>query len=170
MKHLSESDFQDYLDANISERKTEITSHLEACKICRNKLKHYEMLYKGLKADQIPSLSADFSKSVIEKIQIESVAEERQPIWVLILSIAGAALGLGVAGYFLNFARILGSIRIEGIKEYISEQLYASIGRPIEALNIDMTFVIITGLILIIVGAIDYMIRRGKHRPISFLV
>ena len=70
VKHLDDQQIQMYLDNTLHENKVEFDTHLYTCEDCRQKLAEYREVYQVLEEDLYPSLSANFSKNVMEKLQI----------------------------------------------------------------------------------------------------
>lgn len=173
MRHLSENEIQQYMDGTISSEKQAFITHLDSCQLCQSRVKQYQLLYGQLAADEPGQLSPDFSKSVMTKIMAESVestVNNRRSVWSLALSFTGIVLSLMTILYFVNMTAFLESIKIPGIQEYFNRILISKIEKLTGFLDVDISMIIYAGLTLIIIAAVDYIIRHSKRRPISFLV
>jgi len=170
VKHLSENEIQEYLDNTVSTGKQEIITHLDSCQLCRNRVKEYETLFFQLKKAEPAELSPDFAAKMMAKIKAEVPAPSPRPVWSIILSFAGAILGLVTIFYFINITPLLESIKTSRLQEYINQILLSKIEKITGFFDVDITVIIYTGLTLIIIAAIDYIIRHSKRRPISFMV
>jgi len=71
VKHLDDQQIQMYLDNTLHENKAEFDAHLYSCEGCRQKLAEYREIYQVLEDDPYPSFSANFSKNVMDKLQIK---------------------------------------------------------------------------------------------------
>ncbi len=71
VKHPDDQQIQMYLDNTLPENKEEFDAHLYSCEDCRQKLAEYREVYQALEEDPYPLLSANFSKNVMDKLQIK---------------------------------------------------------------------------------------------------
>ena len=71
VKHLDDQQIQMYLDNTLPENKAEFDAHLYSCEDCRKKLAEYKEVYQVLEDDLYPSLSANFIKNVMDKLQVK---------------------------------------------------------------------------------------------------
>ncbi len=170
MKHLSENEIQEYLDNTDFTGKQEIITHLDGCQLCRNRVKEYETLFFQLEKAEPGELSPDFAAKVMSKIKAEAPARSPRPVWSIALSIAGVILGLVSIGYFVNLAPLLESVKLSGLLQYFDRVLFTRLSAIAGALNMELSTIIYVGLTLIIIAAIDVIIRHSRRRPISFLV
>ncbi len=170
MKHLSENEIQEYLDNSVSAGKQEIITHLDSCQLCQNRVKEYETLFFQLKKAEPAELSPDFTAKVMSKIEAEAPARDPRSVWSIALSIAGVILGLISIGYFINLKPLLETVHLSGVQQYFDHILFSKFSAIAGALNMELSTIIYVGLTLIIIAAIDVIIRHNKRRPISFLV
>ncbi len=170
MKHLSENEIQEYLDNTISTGKQEMITHLDSCRLCRNRVKEYKALFLQLKKAEPSGLSADFASKVMTKIRAESPTPGHRSVWSLILSITGAIVGLISIGYFGNLKLLLEAFKLLDVRQYLDHVFFDELSAIAGSLNIDLGTILYVGLILIIIAAIDLIIRHNRRRPISFLI
>ena len=71
VKHLDDQQIQMYLDNTLHGNTAEVNIHLESCEDCRQKIAEYRAIYQVLEKDPYPALSANFSKNVIDKLQVK---------------------------------------------------------------------------------------------------
>jgi hypothetical protein len=170
MKHLSENEIQEYLDNTISTGKQEIITHLDSCQLCRNRVNEYEALFLQLKKAEPGGLPADFASSVMTRIEAEAPAPGRRSVWSLILPITGVIVGLISIGYFGNLKLLLEAIKLLDARQYFDRVFFDELSAIAGSLNIDLGTILYVGLMLIIIAAIDIIIRHNRRRPISFLI
>jgi hypothetical protein len=170
MKHLSENEIQEYLDNSDSAGRQKIITHLDGCQLCQNRVKEYESLFFHLKKAEPDELSADFTAKVMSKIETEAPAHEPRSAWAMVLSIAGVILGLVSIGYFVNLKPLFETVHLSGIQQYFDTVLFSKLIAIAGALNMELSTIIYAGLTLIIIAAIDVIIRHNRRRPISFLI
>lgn len=71
VKHLDDQQIQMYLDNTLHENQAEFDAHLYSCEDCRQKIAEYREIYQVVKEDPYPPLSANFSKNVMDKLQVK---------------------------------------------------------------------------------------------------
>jgi len=170
VKHLTEDQIQEYLDNSITTGKQEIAAHLDSCQMCQNRVKEYKALFLQLKAAEPEMLSADFTSKVMVNIEAEVPPVESSSVWAIVFSVLGAILGLVSIGYFVNFKPLLEMFKISDAEQYFNRILFDELNGIAGYLNIDIGTVLYVGLALIIIAAIDYIIRHHGRRPVSFLM
>ena len=169
--HLTDAEMQDYLDGNLSQKQVAIfMKHLKTCNSCQNELHEYKNLYTELKSDAEIQLSANFSKSVISKIQQESPTISYARFRDILLSIIGLIIAVGITLYFVDlkpltksFSNIINPLVDSAIVIFTNVQNYMSI------LNIDINLFVVAGLILLVIIAIDHILYRHKDKLFSLL-
>jgi len=170
VKHLNDREIQDYLDGNITDERSDIIAHLGTCELCLKRLGEYEALSEGLKADFTPVLSDSFAKSVIARIQSESKLASRLSVRSVLIPLLGALCGLGALILSIYFTPFLNSFKIGKLGRHLVEMIIAGTEKLAGSLDIDLTVIVSVGLILLSVGIVDFIIRRYKHKQITFLV
>lgn len=170
MKHLSENEIQEYLDNTISTGKQEMITHLDSCQLCRNRVKDYETLFLQLKKAEPDALSFDFVSKVMTKIEAESTITSPRPIWSIVFSVLGAILGLVSIGYFINFKPLLEAVNLSDVQQYLNLVFFHEMRDIAGLFNVDLGTIIYVGLTLLVIAAIDVIIRHNRRRPISFLI
>ena len=68
IRHLTDTEFQDYLDKDFHGNNIYSHNHLNECKLCRQELHQYRLLYSGLKEDNGYNLNPGFSETVLTRI------------------------------------------------------------------------------------------------------
>jgi len=176
VKHLTDIEIQDYLDDSISAQIKKNNDHLENCEICRNRLEQYRILYGELKADSVPELSPNFVSAVMTEIKAlgsaEPVRETSRRTFRIpssVFAILGSIAAVIAIIYFVDFKPLLNSLRITGLYDYINGVLLSRLGETAGLSNFDFTLAGMTILTLIIIGAIDLIIRHYRHRTALFM-
>lgn len=170
MMHLSDTEIQDYVDGNITDEQSEIIAHLGTCQLCMKKLRQYEVLSESLKTDFTPALSSNFADSVVTRIQTESEAVSRRSVRSVLIPLLGALGGLGALIMSVYLTPFLDSFAIDKLGGHVEKILLSVAEKLAGSINVDATMIVSVGLILLFVGIVDFMIRRHKHRHITFLV
>ena len=104
-KCVTTREIQDYLDGLLSPTKTvEFEEHLEECRVCRIRLREFEVLFKGLEPTEIPELPQNFVNDTMQFVKQESKkAYKRKIISVSIAAIAAIIMLIFLPmGSFLN--------------------------------------------------------------------
>ena len=176
IEHLNDSVLQDYLDGNLSNKESEIKTHLDSCPLCSARLKQYQLLYSELEVDTVPALSPDFSKAVMSKIaqvDLEALAVEdnKRPVAVptLIYAIIGAIVAIVTTIYFVNLEPLTRAFRITAVSDYFNRVIVSKVSLATADLGFDFSLVLMVIATLIVIGGIDYIVRHYKHRTASFL-
>ena len=171
LKHLTDKEIQDYLDGNLSQEKNLIVKqHLDFCESCQSEFNEYKNLYAGLKNDADVSLSPNFSKSVISKIQQEAPTTFNIRFRDILLSIMGLLFAVGTTLYYVDFKPVMKSLN-KSLKQPIdnSTAIFSSLKQALETLNVDFNLIVFAGLILLIIIAVDHFLYRNKDKLFSFL-
>lgn len=105
VRHLTDIEFQNYIDKNNSNNNRFIDDHLNRCQECRQELKAYRLLYNSLKQDTGYNLKPGFSDAVITRI-VAAQTEKPQSIFDRVLLLAGLLIAIFTAGFFLDFNKI----------------------------------------------------------------
>jgi len=114
-KHLTDEDFQDYLDGNLKGKTEAFEGHLVWCEICRGNLMAYRNLYSGLGQECEVNLSSDFADSVIAKLAAEPVLKP----WFNFLHIFLAAVGIIAVIGFTQHYYDWGSLGVQMVDSFI---------------------------------------------------
>jgi hypothetical protein len=70
--HLTERDFQRYLDQQVTKReKQQLDQHLATCRTCQQELSLYREIYHALQVEPDFKLSVDFNRKVISRLDLE---------------------------------------------------------------------------------------------------
>ncbi|MFH2050704.1 MAG: hypothetical protein ABIJ12_14815 [bacterium] len=105
VRHLTDMEFQSYLDKNKPSNNRFIDDHLKRCKECRQELKAYRLLYNSLKRDTGYNLNPGFSDAVITRL-VAAQTEKPQSILDKVLIFAGILIAIAAGGFFLDINKI----------------------------------------------------------------
>jgi hypothetical protein len=108
LNHLSDEQIQEYLDNSNPAGRAEIENHLQQCRSCSHRLQIYQNIYRQLRRDMIPDLSANFAGSVLAKIKTSRDKKTNfwENIFIIVLLLAGAMVG----SYLLDPIPLLKSV------------------------------------------------------------
>lgn len=165
MKHLSDSDFQDYLDGNCPPGDTFIRKHLKTCEECKRRLEKYSILYAGLKDDRAWSLPDSFADTVIAELPDKTAplkAVYRFLNSEVFLIFAGIAAALGAALYYIDFQEYLQFFYNVFKLEFDFTPLLEEFTNVVTLLNPPgLPFLLSGGLVLLIIYVLDqFIIQR----------
>jgi hypothetical protein len=170
VRHLSEDQIQEYLDNTIVSGKQDIITHLDSCPICRSRVKEYETLFLQIKETEPEFLPADFASKVMTAIETESSGIGQRSTWSVIFVILGTLVGLITIGYFVNLRPLADLFNVSDVRQYCSVILFDGIKDITGLFNVDIGTILYVGLTLIVIAAIDIIIRHNRRRPVSFLI
>jgi len=105
VRHMTDNDFQVYLERDNTAEYTPFDTHLNDCKKCRHELKQYRLLYDGLKQDKGYNLNPGFSDAVMTRILINQEVQQRSSIDKL-MYFTGILIALAAGGFFLDLNKI----------------------------------------------------------------
>ncbi len=110
MKHLTDSQIQDYLDGNLTaEQEKQLQHHAGRCIYCRRELETYKELYLELRRQPAFSISPSLADHIIEKIQSPEKPTSSRGFWDFFILVMGILSSLGVLFYFISFDAFLKS-------------------------------------------------------------
>jgi hypothetical protein len=170
VNHLSENQIQEYLDNTLVSGKQDIITHLDNCPLCRNRVQEYEALFLQIKEAEPEFLPADFASKVMTAIETESSVTGQRSIWSVIFAILGTIVGLITMGYFINLRPLADLFNLSDVRQYCSVILFDGIKDITGLFNVDIGTILYVGLTLIVIAAIDVIIRHNRRRPVSFLI
>jgi len=165
MKHLSDSDFQDYLDGNCPKGDSFIRKHLETCEMCKHRFEQYSILYSGLKDDIAWSLPDTFADNLIAELPDKTAplkAVYRFLNSEVFLIFAGIAAALGAALYYIDFQVYLQSFYNAFRLWFDFTPLFEEFTNVVTLLNQPgLSFLLSGGLVLLIIYVLDqFIIQR----------
>ncbi len=176
IEHLTDSILQDYLDKNLGDKESEISSHLDSCPICSARLEQYKLLYAELEVDSIPELSPDFSKAVMSKIvqvdtEVSAVEVNNKPFAIPtpVYALIGFIAAVASLIYFVNLEPLLRAFRVTAVSEYFNRVIISKVSSLTNDLGFDFSLVLMVIATLVVIGGIDYIVRNYKHRTASFM-
>ena len=164
MKHISDQDFQDYLDGNRPPNDSFIQKHLETCETCRRQLEQYEVIYASLSSNIEWSLPDSFADTVVARLSTKH--ESRFALYRFLSSdvfliFTGVVLSLGAVLYFMNYQVFLKPLRSVFSWKTGLIPVFEKLQSAGELFGPDgFTYLLSGGLILLIVGMIDRLILQ----------
>jgi len=170
LRHLTDEEIQNYLDGNLSPENKFAQRHLKRCKLCQKTLKEYKSLYLELKDEKGFRLSRGFASSVISKLPKEPVARSQSKYAEILLVIVGIVAAGFTTLHFVDvkpLVRMITQILLPQF-EFISAS-FGSIANLLEGLNINSSLLVFSGLTLLIIRVLDYIILHLRRTPISNL-
>lgn len=170
MNHLADDEIQEYLDGRLPDRAADMEMHLRGCKLCREKVKQYELLYSSLQTDRIPALQTDFAVKVAAAAGRQLALERRSRLRIILASVAGIICLLASSVYFLNIPRLFDVFRRLSLDSYLDLAFVSKYKELVASSGVNVSLVLFVLLAIIAVWVIDYMVRRHSRRPVSFLV
>jgi hypothetical protein len=105
VRHMTDNDFQAYLERDNTAEYTPFDTHLNDCKKCRHELKQYRLLYDGLKQDIGYNLNPGFSDALMTRLIINQEVQQRNH-FDKFMYLTGMLVALLVGGYFLDLNKI----------------------------------------------------------------
>lgn len=165
MKHMSDSDFQDYLDGNYPPNDTFIRKHLKTCEACKHRLEQYSILYSGLKDDMAWSLPDNFADNLIAELPDRTALLKTVYRFLnseVFLTFAGIAAALGAALYYIDFQAYLQFFYNVFKLEFDFTPLLEEFTNIITLLNPHgLSLLLSCVFVLLIIGALDrFIIQR----------
>jgi hypothetical protein len=160
VNHPDDQQIQMYLDHNLQSDKSDIESHISICEDCRQKVHQYKEVYQVLQQDPYPQLSSNFSRNIMDKLQIKN------SFWVSYYEylLSGLAIFVAVVALIIWFKPwdVLQSIftALENQTSVFFTSLSPVFGGKIH---------LILGicLILVIIEIIDYKLLRPRFRHMN---
>ena len=153
--HLTEEQFQDYLDNLDNFDKIDSEEHLRICDSCQKNLAIYQELYTALKTDPFPSLSENFSSQIVS-----AISDPQESKWQLFesgITIAFFLFGIAASLYFVNPLPFLSNV-VKNILNSLGE--YAVKFFP--DFNGSMSIFIVAIIIFLLVEILDKKIIRSR--------
>jgi hypothetical protein len=164
LRHLTDKDFQDYLDGNRTQDTQFIEMHLYACTDCQTTFKEYQKLYAGLNEDKGFELSSNFAASVMSKIPVEPAGEHRFHYGDFFLMILGFLIAVGAALYFTDSKSLLAAItqiRLPELK--IDLAFITSVKSFFVALLNNLNLPVFAGLIISLFAVLDHFVLKPRY-------
>jgi len=168
MNHLSDKDFQEYIEGDNSHKNFSFRAHIESCEMCRTNFQLYHFLYEGLSEDITWSLPEHFPDSVMEKLPPQRAGWYRFVLADSFLIIAGIAAAFCAALYFVDFHnlfRLFSGLFPTGI----DFDKYVVIFRQLCSLLPDggAEYAVFGGMIAAFIGLIDRIFLQHRFNKLS---
>ena len=160
VNHLDDQQVQLYLDQTLDEERSNFESHLNSCQECRQKLAEYREIYGILNEDTVPQLSPDFSRSVLDRLQIKSTFWSLYNDYLL----SGLAIIIAITGLMIWFSPWN---LIKGMFASFVNQMSVFITSLSPVLGGKIHLILGICLILIVIEIIDYKLLRPRLRHIN---
>lgn len=168
IRHLTDEEIQEYLDGSLSPENESVQRHLKTCGLCQETLQGYKSLYLGLEDDRGFRLSRSFAKSVISKVPKEVVAKPRFRYAEALVVLLGIVLAGFTGLYLVDIRPLAQKIAYPALPLL---DLILTLGGSIPAflsdLNLNSSLLVLAGLTLLIIGALDYVISYTRQKLIS---
>jgi predicted anti-sigma-YlaC factor YlaD len=160
VNHPDDQQIQMYLDHNLQTDKSDIESHISTCEDCRQKLNEYKEVYQVLQNDPYPQLSSNFSRNIMEKLQIKNT------FWALYNEylLSGLAIFIAIVAMMIWF-KPWGVIK--SIFTTLGSQISVFITSLSPILGGKIHLILGICLILVIIEIIDYKILRPRFRHMN---
>nr|MBN2277860.1 hypothetical protein [candidate division Zixibacteria bacterium] len=170
MMHLNDIDIQEYLDGHAGSRTAGIENHLKECTRCREELEQYKTLVSDLQIDMIASLPADFAASTAAAIGEMKKAKARSRPWSWILGSTGILGALATVIFLVDFGAIFEALIKSLTPEKANIAFLGELRALLESSGLNPIWVIWLGIILIIVSALDYIIRNSGRKTTTMII
>ncbi|KPK88651.1 hypothetical protein AMJ80_10810 [bacterium SM23_31] len=168
MKHLLDSDFQDYLDGNCPPNDNFIRKHLKTCEMCRRRLEQYNILYAGLNKEIAWVLPDSFADNLIAELPDRTAPLKAVYKFLsseVFLTFAGIAAALGAVLYYIDFQVFMQFFYDIFKLEFDFTPLREEFTNIITLLNLPgLSFLLSGVLVLLIIGALDRFIIQNLIR------
>lgn len=169
LRHLTDEEIQQYLDGSLTKGQTRLHNHFETCKFCQKKLQQYKSLYMGLSKEVNFVLSANFTETVVARLQVDAKRTSHVRLWNIVFAALVMIAGTAVTFYFIDFEFLSDSIsKIFVVVDYLNLVIFPPIKNYLSRLNIDFGILVLSGLVLIIISAIDHFLFRTKFKYLPF--
>lgn len=163
MEHVKDFEFQEYLENSDYPENMQLRDHLKVCDSCKYEFEQYRQLYKSLKVEPEWSLPDDFADTVVSAIPSRVQTKFGFLFTDAFMYIACMAVLLGTGLYYLNL-KILSS----QVYNYIAVNLtlrpvlefFSGLGASLQPGM--ASYILTTGLVLIIIGIFDKFIMQRK--------
>ncbi len=160
MNHLTDMQIQMFADGIAVD--PEMTGHLEACELCRSHVSAYQQLMAELKKDEGFTLSPNFSRMVITKLEEKAETATQWKEW-LIMALSGAAAV--VAAIYFTGTSATGDAVTETVKELFQtrESVVSSFRDFKNWFDGGLSYLIYGGFLLLIFDYLDRKFIRSKR-------
>ncbi|MBD3234233.1 MAG: hypothetical protein GF315_10975 [candidate division Zixibacteria bacterium] len=163
--HLTDEEFQLYLDKQHEIDTERIRVHIDECEYCRNQLTQYKNLYAQLGKDPDYSLSDISIDSVMEKIGSSNLSKYRQIGPELLVSIFSVFASIACALYFLDIRSVIpGLIRLHKSQTELLRNSFDFVGNLIKGVNLEINSLAMAAIILSIIMLFDLLLSEKISR------
>lgn len=111
--HLTDDEFQSYLDGTPDTDIRDIERHLRECPACRNGIARYRELYRALSIDPVPHEQEMLAPQVLRRIESmrERKVRHRENFAVTLISAVGLGICIYLSHFFAFFLPLLEEVR-----------------------------------------------------------
>lgn len=159
MRHLSDTEIQEYLDGSRA-GDARVESHLKSCPACREHYRYYQRLFGELEQDVPFELSATFGHRVVSKIETSRAKDVKTRLVTVASTLVGAAVGIGAVLYFVGWETLILTVR--GMGQYFDFPWLAWLRSALADANLHAPLLGLGLLALLIVWLIDQWVFRSK--------
>ncbi|KPL00578.1 MAG: hypothetical protein AMJ90_08085 [candidate division Zixibacteria bacterium SM23_73_2] len=168
LRHLTDEQIQDFLDGNLSLTNKSAQKHLETCELCQEALEEYKKLHLELKKEPGFKLPKRFAADVISKLPQAPKLKSHKNYAEILLVILGILAGLSAILYFINWDPIVKTITYIPLLQFeFLFDLWISAGTILTNLKINIDLLLLSGLTLLVISILDYMVSHYRYRSIS---
>ncbi|MDH4223043.1 MAG: hypothetical protein OEV55_05820 [candidate division Zixibacteria bacterium] len=168
-KHLTDEEFQDYLDERHPAESGYMEEHLRTCQLCRNNLREYKSLYAELKAERGFELSPNFAESVMSRLPDVEIPVSQTRYATIIMSAFSILVVISIAIYLLNWKWFIQTISVIPSPFFKAILVFGnSIAGFFAHLNVGINLLLMSFVILLVISLLDYLLFSKKRKLISF--
>ncbi|OQX95369.1 hypothetical protein B6I21_05775 [candidate division KSB1 bacterium 4572_119] len=163
LDHLTDEQFQLYLDGLPTEGISDIEEHLKTCEECRSQLSAYKLVYKELNIEPESALLPGFENAIISRIRKK--AEQKQFIRNLLTQAAMIILGSTLPLYFLLTGKISDDLNHIFVNNWFgTKHLWENVFGFIRGMNVSTELVVSALIILVVFSLIERILPFSGHR------
>ncbi len=169
MKHLTDEEFQSYLDGTPGCPRAEIERHLAECPQCNLGLEQYRIVYSALADDSGFELSPGFTRNMVDRLELAARPEQRTHLavgWV-----AAVAVMLAAIYYFWSSFAVFGRFSLNYAVQFAEwTDRFTALNHWLREIGIRVDLILVSLAILALFGAIDQLLRhlRRSRAMLSF--
>ncbi|UCD16789.1 MAG: hypothetical protein JSV44_10065 [Candidatus Zixiibacteriota bacterium] len=168
LNHLTDDQFQEYLDGRPDFRDAGISEHLDGCELCRRQLRQYEELYGYLGEDEGFALPTDFAASVVARVEQEI---SKTSLSVILPVVVGASAFAAVLAVILYYFGASPWLKLASTCSVLLNSLESKTIIParefLASVHINPELLVVSILILASINLLDYLYRQSKQKPSS---
>ncbi len=159
MNHLTDDQIQSYLDGEYQSDQSDIENHLNTCIDCQMSLNEYKELFNAVQMQSAPTLSGDFSKKIIARLN--DAKDKKWRIFENAVVVFIMITGIFSVIYFSNL------INITGYFKTIDFSVFSDIGNKLNSNFFgNFSYILIAAIVTIIIELTDRIfIKKPQRQP-----